>query len=235
MSCEWLHNLLDDLPLVKYPFDIEKLPDNGVYFFYEKGESYGHSSNDKPRIVRVGTHREGNFKSRMKDHFVFNESKMNFDSHQSPPHDRSIFRTNLGRAILNKGGNDYLKIWNIDFTTKKNREEYSHKRDVTFEREIESQVTKLLRNNFSFKYLIVEGQEKRMGSKGIESRLIGTLSQCSECNPSKEWLGNYSPVSKIRNSGLWLYQHLSEPPISDSDKTELLQFVKLTKKWMDTQ
>ncbi len=234
-NCEWLHNLLDDLPLVKYPFDIEKLPDNGVYFFYEKDEVYGHGSKNKPRIIRVGTHREGNFKSRMKDHFLFNESKMNFDKNQSPPHDRSIFRTNLGRAILNKEKNDYLKIWNTDFTTRKNREEFSHLRDVELERKIETRVTKLLHDNFSFKYLIVEGQEKRMGSKGIESRLIGTLSQCTDCKPSKEWLGNYSPVSKIRNSGLWLYQHLSDPSISESDKSELLEFVKFTKKWMDSQ
>lgn len=233
-SCEWLHDLLDDLPLVKHPFDIEKLPNNGVYFFYEKGESYGHNSKKKPRIIRVGTHREGNFKSRMKDHFLFNESKMNFDKTKSPPHNRSIFRTNLGRAILNKEKNDYLKIWNIDFTTRKNREKFSHLRDVKFEREIETQVTKLLQNNFSFKYLIVEGQEKRMGSKGIESRLIGTLSQCDACTSSKEWLGNHSPVSKIRDSGLWLYQHLADPPISESDKTKLLQFVKSTKEWINT-
>jgi len=234
-TCRWLHEILIDLPLVQHPFDIEKLPNNGVYFFYEKGELYGHGSKKKPRIIRVGTHREGNFKSRMKDHFLFSESKMNFDKTQSPPHDRSIFRTNLGRAILNKEKNDYLKIWNIDFTTRKNREEFSHLRNVKFEKKIETQVTKLLQNNFSFKYLIVEGQEKRMGSKGIERRLIGTLSQCGECTPSKEWLGNHSPVSKIRNSGLWLYQHLSDPPISKSDKTELLQFVKSTKEWMSTQ
>jgi len=234
-SCGWLHDLLDNMSLVKYPFNIKKLPDNGVYFFYEKGEVYGHGSKNKPRIVRVGTHREGNFKSRMNDHFLFNDCKMNFDKTQSSPHDRSIFRKNLGRAILNKEGNNYLKIWNTDFTTRKNREEFSHLRDIQFEKEIETQVTKLLHDNFSFKYLIVDGQEKRMGSKGIESRLIGTLSQCTACIPSKEWLGNNSSVLKIRKSGLWLYQHLSDPPISELDKTELLQYVKIIKDWISTQ
>ena len=164
-KCEWMHNLLDDLPLMQWPFDIEELPDNGVYFFYEEGEFFGHGSKDKSRIVRVGTHREGNFKSRMRDHFLFNELKMNFDKTQSPPHDRSIFRTNLGRAILNKEKNDYLKIWNLDFTTKKNRTELSHLRNIPLEKKIETQVTNLLQNNFSFKYLIVKGQEKTNGFK----------------------------------------------------------------------
>lgn len=234
-NCEWLHNLLEDLPLVRYPFDIEKLPDNGVYFFYEKGELNGHNSKNKPRIIRVGTHREGNFKSRMKDHFIFNDSKMDFNQNQSPPHDRSIFRTNLGRAILNKRNSEYLKIWNTDFTTKKNREELSHLRNIEFEKEIETEVTKLLHEDFSFKFLIAEGEEGRIGSKGIESKLIGTLSHCEKCTSSKNWLGNHSPVSKIQNSGLWLYQHLSDDPISESNKTELLELVKITKKWINLQ
>lgn len=234
-KCQWLHNLLEDLPLIKYPFDVEKLPDNGVYFFYEKGESYGHNSKDKPRIVRVGTHREGNFKSRMKDHYLFNNSKMDFNKTQSPPHNRSIFRTNLGRAILNQEKNDYLKIWNLDFTTKKNRVELSHLRNISLEKKIETQVTDLLQNTFSFKYLIIQGQEKRMGSSGIESRLIGTVSECKECQPSINWLGNNSPKSKIRDSGLWLYQHLSNPPISESDKKDLVIFHKHTKEWFNSQ
>ncbi len=226
-TCEWLHLLLEELHIMKYPFKINDLPGNGVYFFYENGEYWGHDSDTShQRIVRVGTHREGNFKSRMKDHYLFNESKMNFDRTKSPPHDRSIFRTNLGRAILNKEKNEYLKIWNIDFTTRKNRDEFSHLRDIELEKKIEIKVTNLLRENFSFKYLIVEGQEKRMGSKGIESKLIGTLSHCEKCKQSKNWLGNYSPVSKINSSGLWLYQHLSDPPISLSDKEELEHLIK---------
>jgi len=32
----------------------------------------------KPRIVRIGTHKENNFQSRISEHFLLNESKMNF-------------------------------------------------------------------------------------------------------------------------------------------------------------
>jgi hypothetical protein len=71
------------LQLIRYPFDINKLlPNNGVYFFYEDGEVWGHGSadddtnnNNKPRIVRIGTHKDGNFKSRISEYFLLNESK----------------------------------------------------------------------------------------------------------------------------------------------------------------
>ena len=69
-NCEWLHNQLKNLPLIKYPFRLEDLPKNGIYFFYEKGEVWGHGGKN-PRIVRVGTHKGDNFRSRINDHFLF--------------------------------------------------------------------------------------------------------------------------------------------------------------------
>lgn len=36
--CKWLHEQLEQLPLVKLPFRLEQLPGNGIYFFYEEGE-----------------------------------------------------------------------------------------------------------------------------------------------------------------------------------------------------
>ena len=143
-ACSYLHEILEDIPSIRHPIDVDKLPDNGIYFFYEKGELYGHGSKDRPRIVHVGTHREGNFRSRIKDHFLFNESKMNFDKTQSPPHDRSIFRKNLGRAILNHERDDYLKTWDIDFTTRENRKKFAEQRDVILEKRVEAKVTTLL-------------------------------------------------------------------------------------------
>src|SRR4051794_23055133 len=89
--CKWLHEKLEHLPIVKSPFNLQNLPDNGIYFFYEKDENSNHDDsqsggsdaggsdyNFKPRIVRIGTHREGNFRSRLAEHFLLNDSKMNF-------------------------------------------------------------------------------------------------------------------------------------------------------------
>jgi hypothetical protein len=69
----WLHEKLESLDLIKFPFDLTKLPDNGIYFFYEEGENSTHfnydyddnvhadnnssiSTNAKARIVIIGSH-----------------------------------------------------------------------------------------------------------------------------------------------------------------------------------
>ena len=118
-TCKWLHEQLELLPVFKYPFDLKLLPKNGVYFFYEEGENSDHGDGiSRPRIVRIGTHKENNFRSRISEHFLLNESKMKFTQINPKPSDRSIFRKNIGRALLSKQKDfDYLKIWEIDFTS----------------------------------------------------------------------------------------------------------------------
>ena len=53
------------------------------------------------------------------EHYFLDESKMNFDKNMPKPSDRSVFRKNLGKALLNRDGDDYLSIWDIDFMTRK--------------------------------------------------------------------------------------------------------------------
>ena len=144
--CEWLHGQLEQLPSVKFPFRLEQLPRNGIYFFYENNEIWGHNGN-KPRVVRIGTHRDGNFRSRIKEHYLLEESKMKFDRKNSKPSDRSIFRKNIGRTILNRDKDDYIQIWEIDFTSRRNRELLGYKRNIDKERSIESTITKILRKD----------------------------------------------------------------------------------------
>ena len=43
-KCKWLHEMLENLPLIKYPFKLDLVLLNGIYFFYEKGELWGHGS-----------------------------------------------------------------------------------------------------------------------------------------------------------------------------------------------
>ena len=228
--CRWLHETLEQLPLIQYPFDLNRLPENGIYFFYEKDEFWGHGGH-KPRIVRIGTHRNGNFRSRIKEHFLLDESKMSFDARKTAPHDRSIFRKNIGRALLNKAEDDYLKIWEIDFTLKKNREKFGSSRDVVKEKRIELAITKILRENFSFRFIILDSQKERMGPAGLEAPLIGTIAKCELCQPSITWLGKYSSKYEIRKSGLWLVQHLKGRKINDEEKEIILAAVVRTKEW----
>jgi len=59
------------------------------------------------RIVRIGTH-TGNNKLwfRLKEHLIENK-------------DRSIFRKNIGRALLNKDNDCFIEHWNKKNLTKK--------------------------------------------------------------------------------------------------------------------
>jgi hypothetical protein len=215
--CEWVHEQLDRLPLVKFPFNPENLPNNGIYFFYEAGEECRHGA-AKPRIVRIGTHREGNFRSRIAEHFLLNDHAMHFNQDRPAPHDRSIFRKNIGRALLVRAGDDYLQVWNRCFTSAATRLAFGHLRDIEKEKRLETEVTLILRETFSFRYIPIEGQERRMGGQGLEKVLIGTVARCQECGPSSEWLGRHSPVEKVRESGLWLSHYLKASPITETDK-----------------
>jgi hypothetical protein len=75
---------MEQLPLIRFPFKLETLPENGIYFFYEDGEFWGHGG-EKLRIVRVGTHKDGNFRSRIMEHFLLDEAWMDFDKSKPKP------------------------------------------------------------------------------------------------------------------------------------------------------
>ena len=221
-ACEWLHRTLEGLPLIRYPFDPEILPYNGLYFFYEKGEVWGHGGGQLG-IVRVGTHNDGNFRSRMSEHFLLNERKMDFDAETSAPHDRSIFRKHIGRALLNRDDETYLEIWDKDFMVRRNIRNYGHLRNIAKEKKIEREVTDILQKKFSFRFISVAGQRKR---KDLEKRLIGTLAQCNLCQASTRWLGHHSPKKQIREYGLWLIQHLGSPEITLEDRRAFEEYIK---------
>ncbi len=206
-KCKQLHEQLEILRLIKYPFELKDLPKNGIYFFYEIGENWGHGGN-KERVVRIGSHRQGNFRSRISEHFLLNEKKMDFNKDKPKPSDRSIFRKNIGRALLWRDGDEYCSIWEIDFTTKANKDAYGHLRDIDKEKVIETEITRIIRENFSFRYVAVDDEAARIGKDGLEKEYIRVVSGCSECRPSENWLGQFSPVDKIRDSGLWLVQYV---------------------------
>jgi hypothetical protein len=80
---------------------------------------------------------------------------------------------------------------------------------------IEKEVTRILRENLCFRFIEI-AEQYRMGNKGLERALVGTLASCPHCGPSAGWLGNYSPKSQICDSGLRLIQHLKAPNIAFS-------------------
>jgi hypothetical protein len=206
--------------MFSFPFDVTALPNNGIYFPYEEGETSGHHGRG-PRIVRVGTHRDGNFRSRIAQHFLLDEGKMAFTRDRPKPSDRSIFRKHIGRALLNRARDPYLSIWEIDFTERKARDAKGRLRDINKEAALEKEVTALLRQKFSFRYIEIADEMQRMGNEGLEKALIGTLASCPQCKPSEGWLGRYHPDRRVRESGMWLIHHLSAVPLT-SAQTSLI-------------
>ena len=98
-NCNTLHQWFNKMNKFTFPFDKKDIPKNGIYILFERGET-AHSTN---RIVRVGTHTGQNqLCSRLLQHFL-KENK-----------DRSIFRKNIGRALLNKNKDPFLKQWELD-------------------------------------------------------------------------------------------------------------------------
>ena len=195
-ECHKLHEIFNGLNKFNFPFNENDIPLNGIYVLFEKGE-IAHNLN---RIVRIGTHTGDNqLRSRLKQHFIM-ENK-----------DRSIFRKNIGRAILNKNKDGFLKYWEVDLTTKDSKEKYSRVIDFNKQKEIEKKVTRYLQDNFSFVVFKVDDKDKRLE---LESKIISTISSCKECFPSKNWLGLFSPKDKIRESGLWLVNELNKETLN---------------------
>jgi hypothetical protein len=201
--CDSLHRAVAKLPLHAFPFD-SAIPKNGIYALFETGEE-GHGGR---RIVRVGTHTGDNqLPSRLREHFI-TENK-----------DRSIFRKNIGRALLNRVGDPCLKDWELDLTTAAMRALHGERIDHGKQNSVETEVTRYIQSNFRFAVIPIAATEQRLY---LESRIASTVAACAECKPSPNWLGCSSPVTKIRTHGLWQVNELLKTPFSKNELAELL-------------
>ncbi len=206
-KCEFLHAIFNSLKVHSFPFNENEIPKNGIYILFEKGE-LGHNTN---RIV--GTHTGNNqLISRLKQHFL-NENK-----------DRSIFRKNIGRALLNKTKDAYLDVWEIDLTTKEAKGKFSKLIDSEKQKILEREITKYLQDNFSFVVFQVDDKNKRLE---LESKIISTVSKCKECKPSSTWLGLFSTKEKIREKGLWQVNELGKEQFSEKELDDLRESLKI--------
>jgi hypothetical protein len=187
------------MPHYRFPFNTRKLPRNGIYVLFEDGE-HAHGMD---RVVRVGTHTGNNqFRSRLEQHFI-RENK-----------DRSIFRKNIGRALLNRDHDPFLMQWDIDLTTHDAKVKYAGSNDAEKQQLAERRVTEYVRFHFQF---VVFGMAEKEDRLRFESRMISTVSLCQECKPSATWLGLSSPKEKIQKGGLWIVNELYKQPLSETD------------------
>lgn len=209
-NCNEIHKIFNGLKEYKFPFDQKEIPKNGIYILFEKGEKVDRLK----RIVRVGTHTGDNqLPSRLKQHFI-KENK-----------DRSIFRKNIGRALLNADNDSFLEQWQLNLTSRANKEKNSGKVDFEKLKSVEKRVTEYIQSNFSFAVFEVLEKEQRLT---IESRIISTVSNCTNCKPSKNWLGLSSPKQKIIESGLWLVNELWKQSLTETELAEVKNITEST-------
>lgn len=203
--CDALHTWVNKLEIFSFPYDESKIPENGIYILFEKGEA-GHGTN---RIVRVGTHTgKDQLRSRLRQHFLASNK------------DRSIFRKNIGRALLNKAKDPYLAVWEMDMTTRDMREKHGHSINHDKQEKTEKIISDYMRKNFFFGVIRMDDKDERLT---LESKIISTVSSCKECRPSEKWLGLHSPKEKIRKSGLWLVNELYKEPLSKADLARIMK------------
>ena len=203
-TCHQLHLALQGLKPHQFPFISEQIQLNGIYVLFEKGE-IGHGGD---RIVRIGTHTgEGQLQSRLKQHFI------------TPNKDRSIFRKNIGRALLNRNNDPFLQQWEFDLTTREAKRELGPLVDFRKQEEMEHQVSAYIHERFKF---VVFAEPEKAARLTLEAQLISTVSLCNDCGSSTEWLGLSSPKEKIRNSGLWQVNELYGDGLTPSNLANLL-------------
>lgn len=203
-DCWTIHQLFAEARRYRYD-QISEIPFNdGIYLFFEEGETY--SSFD--RIVRVGTHDSaGRLKLRLKDHF-FTERK-----------DGSIFRKNIGKAMLNQQKDPYLKIWTLDSRIEENKAFAKQPKQI----DVEKQVTRYQRDKMSFTCIPIENKEQRLR---LEKGIIATLHAQPDFSASENWLGRWSPVLKVKESGLWLSIGLDHQVLSKDERQLLVKLQK---------
>lgn len=196
VSAEQIHIYVNSMPRYSYE-SLASIPfRNGIYIMFEQGESlYG-----VDRIVRVGTHvSEGRLVNRLVDHF--NKEDKN----------GSIFRKNIGRALLNQRNDTYIRIWNLD--TRKQDVYLAYKESINAEKEsqLEREITEYIRKNITFTCIGANTEQDRLR---FEEGLISALNHDPTFKPSLRWLGLSSPVDDIVKCGMWLRQGLDAAPIT---------------------
>ncbi len=195
-ACQHLHAVLSGMPRLNHA-DLGKIPANGIYVLFEKGEN----AHGGDRIVRIGTHRgQNNLQKRMREHLY------------TPNKDRSIFRKHVGRCQLAKAENPFLQLWNLDRTTRAARTQDDGDGYAVQLLRAEAAVTEYMKYSFSFVALRFDTKKERLCH---EARLLSTIHTCIDCGPSDDWLGKSHPTQTIiKSSGLWNVQGLHEPPLS---------------------
>lgn len=187
------------------------LPQAGVYFFFEPGETRG-SAPAVPRVVRVGTHAlksgaRSTLRGRLGQHLGRRDG--------GGEHRASIFRLLVGEALQARGLVPAVPTWGAGSDRRRAAERagLSPEAVKAAERPVEEAVSARI----GAMPVVVLGICDAPGPESlrgvIERNAIGVLSAAAAAGidtPSPQWLGLASSREAVRSSGLWNSNHVGE-------------------------
>lgn len=200
-----VYRALLSLPRLNHETILEQLPANGLYAFFERGETCDRDGRNVDRIVRVGTHRvNGNFPKRIGQHYG-NAKSLGGNKNGS------VFRKHLGGAILRRSDPKDLRI--PDWLRQKGPSYL----------DVEEEVSRTLRDHFTFVCFAADEREERLV---LERGLIALLAQHPLGEPSLGWLGRYAVAEAIPASGSWNVQHVGALPLTEDEFKLMLSLIQ---------
>lgn len=203
MVTERIYDLVLQLPRFDFQSMENQVPPDGIYAFFERSETVSMDCASYPRVTRIGTHiKPGRLPQRVQQHFG---NKRSLGGSKNA----SVFRKHLGGAILRRNNpNDHrIEGWITQ--------------GGPSIREIEEEVSRILRMEFSFVCIPINEYEDR---KRLSRGLIALLSHLPVGAPSENWLGNFAAAKEIRSSGLWNVEHVHAEPLGNDEVDELIGF-----------
>lgn len=196
--------MLAALPAFEHPRDVTIK--DGLYFFYEGGESSPHAPSG--RVVRIGNHprSDGTLVRRLRQHYQGRKNG-------------SVFRKFVGGALMRVDNRDHPCLAPAPG---KGHWERQNEKVCDRCRPVEQRVSRLLRTRFRFRCVAIQEREVR---NTFEELLIATLSCCRVCQPSGHWLGRHAYSGIIRETGMWNSQFAGGAPMSAAELGRFADYV----------
>lgn len=189
-----LYFQVSKMPRYTFNTPVSGLPCNGIYAFFEVGETFQIDGDEHDRIVRIGTHiKDNRLRNRIRQHYG---NKHSLKGNKNG----SVFRKHLGGALMRRDNPKDSRL--VDWLTQNG---------LSF-LEVEEKVSYELRNNFTFTCWPVNTGEERLT---LEKGLVALLSRHPIGSPTKDWLGNYAYDTVISRCGIWNVQHTDGVPLSE--------------------
>lgn len=180
-------------------------PQRGVYFFFETGEERAQSGTGL-RVVRVGTHAVSTG-SRTKLWDRLRQHK-GCAVHGGGNHRGSVFRKVIGSALLARDPELHCVSWGIGANAPREVRNAEHDMERIVSHHIQS---------MPFVWLRVDDEPDPNSMRAyIERNSIALLSNWGRHGegiidpPTGGWLGRSCPCERVRDSGLWNSNHVSE-------------------------